>query len=666
MTASDRLPLRVLMPQRFDLLGRAMDSNITTQWLALGEHCDVVFWSPGLRGFDGRSLDRAVRDNDCDLVLLPDFHHAIPGMWEPVIEGIERCGAPTAWYLGDPDSALAERRAFFHRVRPAAVVINCGYDVYHALNDLVEELGCRIVGVPLGYDTALFHPPAAGAGRDLDVLLAGADTPVEVYPLRRRLKDVVRALAEAGRLRCHDQGHPGYWETVQRGPVGRGQASYADLLRRSRLVVTGTAFGGLPRKYWEGAACGAVGIGDLPDHVGAVELAPGMLRVDVDERDDAIAARILALLDDPTGLDALSAAAIAGVARADHSTRARAIAEGLAAVAGSERPRRPRVVPAPPRFHGVVAAPDPRLAPTPRTDWHSVWDHGVDGASRTRRTEAALQASDADVVVIAFDPDAALPTDGLVLAEQVRARGGGGVVVRPGRGDGIGLGGRGMAAVAVDRETMLAALADERGRAGVERAVFAIAARDGLLLLENAAFEHPLAAILRLDAAFDRPVPGEPSPAIAILGAAVQEVVLRCPDEVGHEVCGWVAGRTRLPVAGAPGPGDGVDGARGEDPELHEKHLRGARFVAVDPGDATTVAAVVTLALTGTAPIEIAVPYAAGCTPEAVVEPILAAFAARGADPEAGAEMVVLERPLWAAEVAWLAARAAVVGAVAA
>lgn len=64
--------LRVLMPYRLDYFARSMDTTLATMWLALREHCDMVFWGPGFPGYDpARTIDEVEREVSADVVLLP-------------------------------------------------------------------------------------------------------------------------------------------------------------------------------------------------------------------------------------------------------------------------------------------------------------------------------------------------------------------------------------------------------------------------------------------------------------------------------------------------------------------------------------------------------------------------------------------------------------------
>ena len=646
--------LRVLMPQRFDVLSRAMDTNVVAQWHFLAEACDLVLWGPGLSGYvPGRPLDQVAEDVDADVVLLPDFHHAIPGLWDELWAGAERCRRPVVWHLTDWGSAIEQRREVWRRIRPAAVLINNVESRLVDYADLRQELGTQVLSVQWGFDRALFHPPADDApARDIDLLVCGADQPESVYPARGAVKRAARALAD--RWRVVDLSHPGYWEWTGVA-AGRGQAQFADLLRRTRLVTTGTAFGSLPRKYLEAAACGAVGVGDLPlDEPEADRLAEVMLAVDPDWPEERMTAEMDALLRDAERLRSLAARGPHAVAHLDHRERAHAYTEALASVAsGERRERRPRPFPAAAPAVLAVAAPEPPEVPSTRTDWHDVWRFGTAGASRTRRLEALLADEETDVCVVALDPDAARDVDALVLAEACRANGA--IAVRPAGEVAAGSDPRlaSWALVAAPRELLLEELGERHGRTGIEQALIALGDRVGWNLGPGGAFSDVASELTRLHAAH---VSGTPidhllPQAVAAHHRSLREGRLR----TARELAGWLGASAGVTLDRPAAPGTA---GPAQDPELDE--ARAAQQVALyDPADPLTSAAIAAHATRGHGAPEllIALPVAGGLSPEAAL-PILAAdLEAAGVDLDHCADLVLLERPLWDAELAWLAER---------
>lgn len=640
--------LRVLMPQRFDVLGRSMDSSVVSQWLWLDTACDLVLWGPGLPGFvPGRPLDQVARDVEADVVLLPDLHHAIPDLWTELWAGVERVEVPVVWHLTDWGSALDRRREMLDRVRPAAVLINNTPDRISAYDDLLAAHGVRTLVVQWGFDRGIFHPPAPGAARDIDLLVCGADVPADVYPVRVGVKAAARSLAD--RWNVVDLSHPGYWETG--GIEARGQSQFADLLRRTRVVTTGTAFGVIARKSLEAAACGAVAAGDLPlEQPDAERLAPATLAVDPAWDVARIARELDDLLRDAPRLAAMAAAGPDATRGMDHRERAHEYVAALRTVAAppvrASRARR--------RDHAVklVAAPEPESVPSTRADWHDVWRDGPAGASRTRRVGAVLTAAEQDVCVVAFDPDAALDVDAAVLVEAARSTGG--VAARPAGGPAVGdL--RPWAAAAVDRRALVAELSPRRGRFGLEEALLAVAAQSGLAYLDGDGFGDLAAELAFLHAAAT----------LDTEGARAQEIYVACRQLMGRaaafsrsrvaaEAAGWLGGafgRTfELPVM-VPAPS-----AMAQDPELAEPLSRDDVLVVLRPGDRQAVQAIAAHARRGPAAerLAIAIPVTCQVLPPVMLATLADELPRLGVDLEACAELILLERPLWDGELAWL------------
>jgi hypothetical protein len=643
--------MRVLLPQRLDVLGRSMDTNITSLWLALAGHCDLVLWGPGLRGYEPLPLDEAARHVDADVVCLPDYQHASPGLWQALWEGVERLEVPVVWHLTDSDSAVAERREVLRRVRPAALFVNNADELFAPYDDIRAEHGIPLLTVPVGFDPLLFH--AGERERDIDILVCGADQPVSVYPLRKRLKELARTLGD--RYRVLDLDHPGYWETAAEAPTRRGQAAFAELLRRSRLVITGTAFGSFPRKYFEAASCGAVGVGDVPhDEPDAHRFDGAMLAVELEQSDDEILAAICALLDDEPRRTALAAQGMRAVTGCDHAARAHELLTGIERVIGY-RPRthRPRPFPAPAPVLGVHAPVEPAAVAPGRLDWRH---DAPAGLSRTRRLEHVLRQRDEDVCVLALDPDAALPADALLLAEQVRSLEAG-VVLRAARylpDHALAL--KGWTTVAARRSDLLAELAQQRGRFGPEAAVLALAERDGVQVLDLPVVDDPAAELARLEAAGSTGLIAPTREVAELALNALRRAGREGRAELAAELAGWCRLSLGLGVeTDARGAGDGP----AEDPELAVPATDGARFARLDPRDPSLIAAIVEHARLGTtaAPLELGVPIAAGVPTDDAAGVLLAALEAAGLDLEELPDLVVLERPLYEAELRSLEGR---------
>jgi hypothetical protein len=638
--------MRLLLPQRFDVLGRSMDTNIVTQWLGLEAACDLVLWGPGLDGFvPGMPLDEVAEYVDADVVLLHDLHHAIPGLWSELWTGVERVRRPVVWHLVDFQSAIDQRRAVWERIRPAAVLIcYAESNLQEDYADLLQRFGTSVLTVPWGYDAALFHPAATDAERDIDVLLSGADDHPG-YEVRRRVKRAARALS--GEFRVVELGHPGYWEST--GLVqGRGQAQFADLLRRSRLATTGTGGCALMRKYWEAAGCGTIGVGDLPlDQPDSERFADAMLCIDSTWDEERIGEEMRRLLSDRDRCAELSERAIRAVSGCDHRERAHDYVAALASVAlDGARERRPRPFPAAAqRSRKLCVAAEPAAVPTVRPDWIDAWAYGAPGASRTRRVEQAL-AGDEQIAVIAFDPDAALDAEALILARACTESGR--VVLRPGidpRGDVIAAD---WSAVAAPRAALVQALSDQRGRSGVEAALLALGAELGWLVLSpGGVYTDPASALARL--ALD-PRPGPIQRALD--QALTQQRLITAAELRGLAAAhGWgqpAPAAERIATAVTP-----------QDPEC--ELLEDAAFACFDPRVAADFTAIAEHARLGpeAAPLHIGVPVSAGIAVADALSLLAGWLTADGVDLDATPELLILERPMFEGELAWLADHAA-------
>ncbi|MCW3004571.1 MAG: hypothetical protein JWQ20_3869 [Conexibacter sp.] len=652
--------LRVLMPQRFDLLSRAMDTNIVAQWQFLAEAVDLVLWGPGLDGFaPGKTLDQVAADVDADVILLPDLHHAIPELWDELWRGAERAPCPVVWHLVDQASWLEHRRAVIERVRPDALLLSYSRARIPEYEDLIAAHDIVTLSVPWGFDNVLFGPadPARAVTRDIDLLIAGAAEPEPVYRMRARVQTAARMLA--GRWNVVDLGHPGYWESGQLA-AGRGQAQFADLLRRTKLATTGAAFGGLPRKYWESAACGAIGVGDLPaGEPDADRFVDCSLVVDPHWDEARIAFEMDALLRDRDRLAALSAAGPGAVAGCDHRERAHDYAAALASVVRTPiRAHRPRPFPAPAPALLVIAAPEPESVPSPRRDWHDAWRAGPAGASRTRRVEAVLAGSDADVCVVALDPDAARHVDALVLASTCRASGA--IAVRPAADAPDGsFALTAWAAIAAPRAALLQELQGRRGRFGVEEAIGALGVCIGVELGPEGAFRDVAADLARLCAVARVGLPVDQAALRAELRRVSQRALTEGRNRTAREIYGMACLCWDVfldPVAASP---DGVVAAEPQDPELETPLVAGAAFAIYAPQDPACLAPIAGHAALGPAapPLQIGVPATSGVMPSDVLATLARDLEHAGIDLDASADLVLLERPLWDAEIAWLAAR---------
>ncbi len=528
-------------------------------WLQQQHACDLVFWGPGFTGYHPGPLDEIVEELDCDAVLLPDLHHAIPGLWDELWIGADRCRVPVVMFVSDPGSAVGPRTDAIRMTRPSLLLTLGPVEAYADYDAVRREVGADILQRPLGFDPDLF---TEGDGidtpdRDIDILVAGA-ADAEAYVIRRRIQIACRDLAPTRRVM--DLTHPGYWEISGRSlfnasrvfhpsvitawlrllrsggisipesfrrfrvhrqkeaqrsrlresllpaPTEHGQAAFAGLLRRSKLVVTGTTFGIVAEKYYEAAGCGAIGIGDLPPQPGADEVRPAMLVVGPDDDEDAIREQVEALLDDAERQDTCRQAARRLAASTSHLERARLVVRQLVEKIGyTHREHRPlpfRQIAFEQEYVGAVVQTD-AMAPASRTTWQDLRDPTTAGTD----LRDVLRASDRGYAAVALSGEAALPPDIHLLVEAAhqsrpalacrpaeptdRVSGGSGELAR-----------YGWCMVVAPRDTLLTFL-DDRGTTtalDVATAVLAYADANGVTLLEGPGFDEPGARALRLEA----------------------------------------------------------------------------------------------------------------------------------------------------------------------
>lgn len=252
-------------------------------------------------------------------------------------------------------------------------------------------------------------------------------------------------------------------------------------------------------------------------------------------------------------------------------------------------------------------------------------------------------AGDQDVVILAFDPDAALEADALVLATACRRSGQ--VVVRPGQQRGGDLLTTEWSAIAAPRDALRGALGAERGRAGVEAAVIGLGGQIGWEILDGPAYADPASALMRLS--LDASSPG--------MEHALSQALNQRRPTTASELAGvYTAARPGAPTLVA---GVHPDSARPpQDPECDL--LDGGAFMRFDPRDPGDQAAVVRYAQQGpqAPPLHIGVPLSAGVSVTDAFSLLAAALEQAGVDLDRGPDLAVLERPLFEAELAWLTA----------
>jgi hypothetical protein len=115
----------------------------------------------------------------------------------------------------------------------------------------------------IGFDSSIFFDQ--GISRDIDVLISGslgkARHPVEVYPVRKWLADVLPEIGVKEGIRVGVFDHPGYFSENKTNH----QQAYSDILNRAKIAVGGSSCWRLPlKKFYEAPASGAILLSDLP------------------------------------------------------------------------------------------------------------------------------------------------------------------------------------------------------------------------------------------------------------------------------------------------------------------------------------------------------------------------------------------------------------------
>ncbi|MFQ5513145.1 MAG: class I SAM-dependent methyltransferase [Myxococcota bacterium] len=292
-------------------------------------------------------------------------------------------------------------------------------------------------------------------------------------------------------------------------------------------------------------------------------------------------------------------------------------------------------------------------------------DGGAEGyaeRSRTRTLESILQSWDAEHVTLNLGLGRPEPLatpledalrDGAEIA-WVAARSAGTSAWNP--VDGLTL-------LACSRTLLLEALRRERGPYGPERAALRLAAGAGRCrVLPTAAEEDPEVILARVVALLDPSEEASPWPdARPLLGPLVRGALGRAIQQgrtnVAHDLAGfWSAatGRSRIHL---PSPQE--EETTPWDPELRVPLDEGSFWLEVDPHEPASLRiAMGHAARPPDSPVlNLALPWSAGVPIIGFARSLETALREEGLDPRTIAPLVVLERPLFAAELHWLARR---------
>jgi hypothetical protein len=308
------------------------------------------------------------------------------------------------------------------------------------------------------------------------------------------------------------------------------------------------------------------------------------------------------------------------------------------------------------------------IPPTPGRRTPTGWcDAGVDGygdRSRTRALEAALRSTDSPLVTLALDPLETATDLAPELEESIHE--GAEIALRAASSrsgaewsplDGVGL-------ATCERIPLLGELEKERGAHGPERALLRVTQRCSKRhVLPGQSLEDPASFLARLEALFDLASSkgGVPDPS-TLMGPAVREAVERAQAQ-GHRALAadllglWSA------HSGIEAPGENSartrSGIAAADPELSVPLDANSWWTLVDPRLPDAFQTVVEHARRKdrTRVVNLVLPWAAGLPIEVFAKRVLAALDEAGLDARTIAPLVVLERPLWSSEIAWLASR---------
>jgi SAM-dependent methyltransferase len=294
---------------------------------------------------------------------------------------------------------------------------------------------------------------------------------------------------------------------------------------------------------------------------------------------------------------------------------------------------------------------------------------GYAARSRTRACEAALARAESRLVTLACGdlddyPTLAAPLEAAVLAgADIALR----AAARTATGDWSPI--DGFDAAVCDRAALLRAIARERGPHGVERALFRLIDGATRRHVEPARGACGAAALLaRLEALIELLPSGPrwPDPR-ALLGPEVRRAIhdaqARGEGALAADLAGYFAAQTGAPPPQLP-PGGRSEAHRGQTsaapchPELAVPLDAGTAWLPLDLRGADPHASWLAHARkpASARTLTLAAPWAAGIPLCAVTEGVLGALQSAGLDPRRIAPVVLLERPLLHAELAWLGA----------
>jgi hypothetical protein len=212
--------------------------------------------------------------------------------------------------------------------------------------------------------------------------------------------------------------------------------------------------------------------------------------------------------------------------------------------------------------------------------------------------------------------------------------------------------------VAAPREALLAELAERRGRFGIEEALLSLAARAGGSMLGGGAWVDVAGELALLYAIAETGTPIAPYALRARVDAAYDRALAERRVRVARELAGWVRPSGHHLIAPI-GPAEPPPAA--EDPELRDPPPAGGLLFVLHQRDAAGLDLLARHARLGPGaePVHVAVPFAAGLQLADGLEWLAGELEARSVDLTCCCDIVLLERPLWEAELSWLRERSA-------
>jgi hypothetical protein len=228
---------------------------------AVSRHPDVVKFAMWGNGFDGYVESESLTENIKRLGWTPDVIHAYKpedhigvAQWD----GLKSVAYNEAWWPNN--RALKEVQEHGFRLV-----------IHHHENDAPRFAGFdgNLVHIPHCADTNCFVPPQDQV-REIDCLMSGVDSK-EIYPVRHRLKSLLRQGLLQGEVRPHMGGRKFHSAKSSYRSDGLSQSQaqfqdYANHLQRSKISLCCTSkYKYALEKLVQSAMAGCVIMSDMPN-----------------------------------------------------------------------------------------------------------------------------------------------------------------------------------------------------------------------------------------------------------------------------------------------------------------------------------------------------------------------------------------------------------------